>query len=73
MRAERAETEAFVAIEPLGRTGEPRDIASAALFLTSDLARHVTGQTLVVDGGATARFPYMAGPSSRSTAAAGTS
>lgn len=46
-------------VEPLGHSGEPRDIASAALFLCSDLSRHVTGHTLVVDGGATARFAYL--------------
>ncbi|MEE1888668.1 SDR family oxidoreductase [Pseudomonas carassii] len=38
---------------PLGRLGEPADIAAAMLFLASDTARYITGQTLVVDGGAT--------------------
>jgi len=38
---------------PLGRLGEPADIAGAMLFLASDAARYITGQTLVVDGGAT--------------------
>jgi NAD(P)-dependent dehydrogenase (short-subunit alcohol dehydrogenase family) len=37
---------------PLGRIGEPDDIATAALFLASDAARWITGQTLCVDGGA---------------------
>jgi NAD(P)-dependent dehydrogenase (short-subunit alcohol dehydrogenase family) len=37
---------------PLGRLGEPVDIANAALFLASDLASWITGQALVVDGGA---------------------
>ncbi len=37
---------------PLGRLGEPVDIANAALFLASDLASWVTGHTLIVDGGA---------------------
>jgi 3-oxoacyl-[acyl-carrier protein] reductase len=46
-------------VEPLGHPGETRDIAGAALFLCTDLARHITGQTLVVDGGTSARFPYM--------------
>ena len=38
---------------PLGRSGRPEDIAAAYLFLASDEAGYVTGQTLVVDGGAT--------------------
>ena len=37
---------------PLRRLGEPADIANAALFLVSDLGSWITGQTLVVDGGA---------------------
>jgi NAD(P)-dependent dehydrogenase (short-subunit alcohol dehydrogenase family) len=36
---------------PLKRLGEPEDIAGAALFLCSDAASWITGQTLVVDGG----------------------
>jgi 3-oxoacyl-[acyl-carrier protein] reductase len=36
---------------PLGRAGEPDDIAGAAVFLASELARYVTGTTLHVDGG----------------------
>ncbi len=36
---------------PLGRIGEPEDIADVILFLTSPAARYVTGQVIVVDGG----------------------
>lgn len=39
----------------LGRIGEPDDIAGAAVFLASRAARFVTGQTLIADGGVTAR------------------
>jgi len=35
----------------IGRVGEPEDVARAVLFFASDLARHVTGQVLRVDGG----------------------
>ncbi len=38
---------------PAGRVGEPEDIADVVVFLCSDLARFVTGQNLVVDGGLT--------------------
>jgi 3-oxoacyl-[acyl-carrier protein] reductase len=42
---------------PLRRVGEPSDIASAVLFLVSDLAGYLSGQALLVDGGASAHFP----------------
>lgn len=38
---------------PAGRIGEPEEIAAAIIFLSSDSAAFITGQTLVIDGGAT--------------------
>ncbi|HXY95290.1 MAG TPA: SDR family oxidoreductase [Acidimicrobiia bacterium] len=46
---------------PLRRVAQPADIAAAILFLASDLSAYVTGQTLVVDGGVGAKFPYPMG------------
>ena len=40
-----------VAQTPLGRLGQPEDIANAALFLAGQGARYITGQVLTVDGG----------------------
>lgn len=42
---------AFAESEPIGRMGEPIEIAEAVLWLCSDKASFVTGHTLVVDGG----------------------
>jgi len=36
---------------PLGRIGQPADVAAAVCFLASDCAAYITGQTIVVDGG----------------------
>jgi NAD(P)-dependent dehydrogenase (short-subunit alcohol dehydrogenase family) len=44
---------------PLGRIGEPEDIAHAAVFLAGDTASWMTGQTLVVDGGSSIRPPIV--------------
>lgn len=41
----------WAGITPMGRAALPSDIAATALFLLSDDARHITGQTVVVDGG----------------------
>lgn len=46
---------------PLGRRGEPEDVAGAVLYLLSDLAEYVSGQTIAIDGGALARAPYTDG------------
>ncbi|MBW2517384.1 MAG: SDR family oxidoreductase, partial [Deltaproteobacteria bacterium] len=43
--------EGMKARTPLGRMGQPRDIANAYLFLASDEASFITGETLRVDGG----------------------
>ena len=52
-RQAREHEEAMVPAIPMGRLGQPEDIAHAALYLASDEARYVTGQTIVVDGGQT--------------------
>jgi glucose 1-dehydrogenase len=44
-------------ITPMGRPATVKDVASAALFLVSDEARHITGQNLIVDGGWTSISP----------------
>lgn len=43
--------ESLITKIPLGRIGSPSDIAASALFLASDEAGYITGQTLTVDGG----------------------
>jgi NAD(P)-dependent dehydrogenase (short-subunit alcohol dehydrogenase family) len=50
--------EEFGPLIPAGRVGRTGDIAKAAMFLASDDARYITGQTLVVDGGVTAWFAF---------------
>jgi glucose 1-dehydrogenase len=44
-------------LTPMGKPATTTDIANAALFLVSDSARHITGQSLVVDGGWTSISP----------------
>jgi NAD(P)-dependent dehydrogenase (short-subunit alcohol dehydrogenase family) len=56
LMSEERQAESAAAI-PLGRLAAPDDIANTVTFLGSDLASYITGQTIVVDGGATAQFP----------------
>ena len=44
-------------ITPMGRSATPEDIAQTALFLVSEEAKHITGQTIIVDGGWTSVSP----------------
>lgn len=44
-----------LAMIPLARMGKPQDIANAAVFLASEKADYITGQTIIVDGGWTLR------------------
>jgi len=50
----------WASVTPNGRVGHVEDIVAAALYLASPEARHVTGQTLVVDGGWTIHSPLPA-------------
>jgi 3-oxoacyl-[acyl-carrier protein] reductase len=43
--------EKMIAIIPAGKMGTPQDVANCALFLASDMASYVTGETVRVDGG----------------------
>lgn len=53
---EAIEEESRAAI-PAGRYGEPREFAAMAVFLASDAASYLTGQTICIDGGATRALP----------------
>jgi NAD(P)-dependent dehydrogenase (short-subunit alcohol dehydrogenase family) len=46
------EVKAYIAgLHPIGRIGTPLEVANAVLFLSSDMASFITGETLMVDGG----------------------
>ena len=46
------EVKAYITgLHPIGRIGTPLEVANAVLFLSSDMASFVTGETLMVDGG----------------------
>jgi 3-oxoacyl-[acyl-carrier protein] reductase len=49
--ADPAERDRIEQAIPLGRQGTPEDVAPAAVFLASDGASYITGQTLIIDGG----------------------
>jgi 2-keto-3-deoxy-L-fuconate dehydrogenase len=46
-----ASLKAFVARQPMGRTGKPSEIAAVALYLASDESTFTTGQPFIIDGG----------------------
>jgi meso-butanediol dehydrogenase / (S,S)-butanediol dehydrogenase / diacetyl reductase len=51
-----AESAADWPLPPIGRIGQPSDVAAAAVFYASDQAAFITGTTLLVDGGMTAGY-----------------
>lgn len=55
------DVEAVGKLIPAGFEGQPSDIGRVAVFLASDAARYIVGQTIVVDGGTTAWFSLSSG------------
>lgn len=56
--ADEAGRRRILARTPMGRVGEPQEVAAVALFLASDMASYITGQTIFPDGGRSA-LNYM--------------
>jgi NAD(P)-dependent dehydrogenase (short-subunit alcohol dehydrogenase family) len=50
------------AVHPIGRIGQPEEIADAVVWLFSDRSSYYTGQSLTLDGGLTAQRPYVTQP-----------
>ena len=54
--------DAFIQEAPIGRAGEPEDIAKLLVYLASDESTLMTGQTLYIDGGASLKkYPELFG------------
>ena len=52
--------DAFIHEAPIGRVGEPEDVAQLALYLASDESSLMSGQTLYIDGGASLKkYPEL--------------
>jgi len=51
--ADEDELKEMASLIPIGKIGVPEDIAYTMLFLASDQASYITGQTIIVDGGST--------------------
>ena len=51
LEANAGQIEELLSEIPLGRMGQPEEVASLAVYLASDAASYVTGSTFVIDGG----------------------
>jgi 3-oxoacyl-[acyl-carrier protein] reductase len=56
--AQAAQADSDLGWIPMGRAGSPAEVAAAAVFLASPLSSYMSGQSLVLDGGATAVGPF---------------